>query len=127
MTTNELLLLFLLFTIKHFIVDFPLQGEFQWKNKGTYGHLGGILHASLHTLATFTILIFFVNVWGSLLFSILDGLIHYHIDFLKMKINQITGWKADKNPEFWGLLGLDQFLHYLTYILIIFLVSKVIQ
>lgn len=126
MTTNELLILLLLFTTKHFIVDFPLQGEFQWKNKGTYGHLGGILHASLHTVATFIILIFFVNIWWSFLFSILDGLIHYHIDFLKMKINQITGWKADKDPEFWWLLGLDQFLHYLTYILIIFLVYKVI-
>lgn len=126
MTTNELLILLLLFTTKHFIVDFPLQGEFQWKNKGTYGHLGGILHASLHTVATFIILIFFVNIWWSFLFSILDGLIHYHIDFLKMKINQITGWKADKDPEFWWLLGFDQFLHYLTYILIIFLVYKVI-
>lgn len=126
MSLNDLLLLFLLFTIKHFVVDFPLQGEFQWKNKGTYGHLGGILHALLHTVATFIILIFFVNIWWSFLFSILDGLIHYHIDFLKMKINQITGWKADKDPEFWWLLGLDQFLHYLTYILIIFLVSKVI-
>lgn len=126
MSLNDLLLLFLLFTIKHFVVDFPLQGEFQWKNKGTYGHLGGILHALLHTVATFIILIFFVNIWWSFLFSILDGLIHYHIDFLKMKINQITGWRADKDPQFWWLLGLDQFLHYLTYILIVFLVSKVI-
>lgn len=126
MSLNDLLLLFLLFTIKHFVVDFPLQGEFQWKNKGTYGHLGGILHALLHTVATFIILIFFVNIWWSFLFSILDGLIHYHIDFLKMKTNQITGWRADKDPQFWWLLGLDQFLHYLTYILIVFLVSKVI-
>lgn len=126
MSLNDLLLLFPLFTIKHFVVDFPLQGEFQWKNKGTYGHLGGILHALLHTVATFIILIFFVNIWWSFLFSILDGLIHYHIDFLKMKINQITGWRADKDPQFWWLLGLDQFLHYLTYILIVFLVSKVI-
>lgn len=120
MSLNDLLLLFLLFTIKHFVVDFPLQGEFQWKNKGTYGHLGGILHASLHTVATFIILIFFANIWWSFLFSILDGLIHYRIDFLKMKINQITGWRADKDPQFWWLLGLDQFLHYLTYILIVF-------
>lgn len=122
MTLNDILILFLLFTIKHFIVDFPLQGEFQWKNKGTYGHLGGILHAGLHTFATFLILIFFLSFWYSLVLSLLDGLIHYHVDYLKMKINQITGWKSDKDPEFWWLLGVDQLLHYLTYIFIIYLI-----
>lgn len=42
-----LLLILFLFT-KHFIIDFLLQGQYQWKNKGTYGHPGGLLHSALH-------------------------------------------------------------------------------
>jgi hypothetical protein len=55
-----LLLLFLLFT-KHLILDFLYQPPYQWKNKGTYGHLGGIVHAGQHALATFSVLLFFTS------------------------------------------------------------------
>lgn len=44
-------LLFWLFT-KHFIVDFPLQAfPYQYQNKGTYGHPGGLLHSGCISLA----------------------------------------------------------------------------
>lgn len=119
MSAESVLLLIFLFVLKHLIIDFPLQGEFQWKNKGTYGHLGGILHAGLHTVGTFAILIFFCGAWASLALSILDGLIHYHIDWAKMNINTHYKWQPNTSPEFWWLLGLDQFFHYSTYCLII--------
>jgi len=47
--TVELLLILLLFT-KHFVLDFPLQTKFQWSNKGTYGHPGGLLHSGFTAL-----------------------------------------------------------------------------
>jgi hypothetical protein len=49
---NELIILVTLLFTKHFIVDFPLQTQFQSNNKGNYGHLGGVLHAFLHGLGT---------------------------------------------------------------------------
>lgn len=120
----ELILwLFVAFSVKHFVVDFPLQGPYQWMNKGTYGHLGGILHSALHGLATFLILVLVTGApLPSLLLASLDFLIHYHVDWAKMNINKMFGWKADTHPEFWILLGLDQLAHMLTYIFIIALV-----
>jgi len=109
--------LLLALQLKHFIIDFPLQTKYQWSNKGTWGHPGGILHAALHALGTFTVLFMFIeNAQLSLYLALADGFIHYHIDWAKMKLNAAMGWGPTTHPEFWVLLGLDQFLHQLTYI-----------
>lgn len=55
-----MILLFILFQIKHFICDFPLQAfPYQYLNKGTYGHPGGLIHATIHYIGTYIILSFF--------------------------------------------------------------------
>lgn len=114
-----LALLALLLT-KHFIVDFPLQTPYQYLNKGTYGHPGGILHAVLHGAGTFMVIAFTLfNPVLALTVGLVDAVIHYHIDWAKMKINSIMEWKVDKHEQFWWLLGLDQYLHALTYIAIV--------
>lgn len=118
---DTLILITLLFT-KHFIVDFPLQNKFQWSNKGTYGHLGGITHAGLHAGLTLVCFAWFAPLAAYYL-AALDGLIHYHIDWAKMNLNARFGWKADTHEQFWWLLGLDQFLHALTYIGLVALVT----
>lgn len=112
---------FLLFT-KHFVVDFPLQGEYQWRNKGTYGHPGGILHASIHGIYTF-ICIYWYAPESALLCSVIDIFVHYHIDWVKVTLNDMFEWKADTHKEFWILLGFDQYLHALTYIAFLGLIS----
>jgi len=115
--------LLILFQIKHFICDFPLQKPYQYLNKGTYGHLGGILHSFIHGAATWLILDFFIDENKSYLvplISILEAAIHYHIDWAKVKLNKHYGWKCDNSEKFWYLLGFDQLLHQLTYILIIY-------
>lgn len=129
MTTFQvILLLFLLFT-KHFIADFPLQRPFHYLNKGTYGHLGGISHALIHAIFTSAVLFWFhffvfpVDMQSVVIVTLLDGIIHYHIDWAKMKLNKHMGWGPTSHEEFWVLLGLDQFLHAVTYIgLALFLV-----
>ena len=40
-----LLAVLVVLQIKHFICDYPLQTAYQLRNKGTYGHPGGIIHA----------------------------------------------------------------------------------
>ncbi len=121
---TEILFLLSLLFVKHFVVDFPLQKPFQWKNKGDYGHLGGILHAALHAIGTGLIVVFFVQEpteYGKFLWSfsiaLLDGMVHYHVDWAKMNLNE----KLDYNPNtegFWNLLGADQLIHSLTYLAI---------
>src|ERR1700679_790022 len=100
--------------VKHFVCDFPLQA-FPWmyRNKGTYGHLGGIIHAAVHLFATYFILSFFTE-WA-LFAGIIDFFIHYHIDWAKMNLGKKLNLKPDNSEWFWILLGLDQLLHYLTY------------
>jgi len=107
-----LLTLFLLFT-KHLVIDFFLQRPYQYLNKGTYGHPGGILHAGLHGLATWAIL-------GPLA-AIIDTVVHYHIDWAKIKLNTKFELKPDNSEKYWWLLGIDQYLHSLTYLFLIML------
>ena len=91
METTILLLLTLLF-VKHFVVDFPLQVPYQWMNKGTYGHPGGILHSTYHALATYLILLFFVDVVAACYLSLAEGVLHYHIDWAKLPTFPRSGY-----------------------------------
>jgi hypothetical protein len=118
----EALVLMTWFVIKHFICDFPLQA-FPWiyNNKGTLGHPGGLVHAGIHGIATFIILCFLAPPYAFLLAGF-DMVVHYFIDWGKMNLNRITGWGLTTSEWFWSLLGFDQLLHYLTYILIIYVI-----
>ena len=118
---NNTEILISLFLIKHFVADFPLQNKFQWSNKGTYGHLGGILHAYFHGVFTTLCLFWFIGSGSAILLGIVDAIIHYHIDWAKMNINTKMCWYPDTNEEFWWLLGIDQLLHGLTYVWLIHL------
>ena len=117
---DTLLLIALLFT-KHFIVDFPLQTKFQWSNKGTYLHPGGLLHSFLHACATYFCFAWYAPVAAGYL-AMIDFLLHYHIDWVKMNLNARMGWGPNTHEQFWWLLGFDQFLHALTYIWLVYLV-----
>lgn len=110
----EILTLFTLLTIKHFIVDYPLQTRYQYSNKGIYGHPGGLLHAGFHGIGTWCCFAAFtpIAVW----LAFVDAIVHYHIDWAKVNLNNRYGWTPTTHEEFWWLLGLDQLFHYLTYI-----------
>ena len=103
--------IFTAFIVKHFLADFPLQPPYQWMNKGTYGHPGGLLHAAIHGAFTLAICQYFhLPLW----LAGADAVIHYHVDWAKMQFT----YKPD-NKYFWWLLGIDQMLHYLTYVWIV--------
>lgn len=109
--------------IKHFICDFPLQtSPWMYENKGKYWHLGGIAHSAVHAVGTWLILYYFIgaNAWQ---FALLDFVIHYHVDWLKIYCNKRFNYQPNHNG-FWLLLGLDQLLHHLTYFLIVYYAFK---
>lgn len=107
---NQILILLIAFQIKHLICDYFLQFPRHFMNKGTYGKWGGFEHAGIHGIGTFLLL-------GPVA-ACFDFVIHYHIDWAKMKIGAVKGWKPDNN-KFWWALGIDQFAHHITYILLI--------
>ena len=119
---NDTLVLVLLLFTKHFVVDFPLQKAYQWQNKGTYGHLGGILHAALHGVTTALVLMWYAP-YASIWLGLIDMFVHYHIDWAKMNINKKYNWGANTHEEFWWLLGFDQYLHAITYVGLVALVT----
>lgn len=111
----------LILLIKHLIFDFFLQTEYQYKNKGIYGHPGGILHAGLHAFGT-SFLFLYVYPGAALAAQILVGefIVHYHIDWTKEQV--IKRMKlTTSDAAFWWALGVDQFLHGATYIVIAWL------
>lgn len=125
MSAIECLLILFLFSIKHFICDFPLQAyPYQFLNKGTYGHPGGVLHSSIHLVGSFLILVWFTDLYGALVLSTFDALVHYHIDWAKVNIGKKYNLKPDNSHQFWNLMGFDQFLHTLTYFAIVLFIVK---
>ena len=116
-----LVILLALFGIKHFICDFWLQFPHMLAEKGIYGARGGLEHSALHGLGTLIILLFVftldaASILVAVKLALLDSVVHYHIDWAKQKLNHgLT--PADK--QFWFWMGLDQLLHYLTYLFII--------
>jgi len=123
---NELspLLLLCAFQIKHFLGDYVLQNSYILANRRIWGHGGGLLHVAIHAALTLPILLV-ADVALPLLLAILLGeaLFHYHLDWLKDGWTHRMGWTpADK--QFWWLAGADQGLHQLSYIVIVWLMTR---
>ncbi len=119
---ETVLVIFLLLS-KHLLVDFPLQTSFQYLNKGTWLHLGGLLHSSLHGIGTLIILLCFTNPLMAFTLAVLDFVLHYLIDYGKVNINRNLGYSPVNSEQFWWLLGLDQWLHQLTYLGIVLIMK----
>jgi len=107
---------------KHAVADFFLQNELIYSQKGIYGAPGGIIHALIHVALTAPVFLLFPGGGWELATIILfcEFLVHYHIDWAKEQIVRAFRWKfADR--AYWCALGLDQFLHGLTYIVILWI------
>lgn len=108
-----MILLSLLF-VKHWFVDFFLQNWEMIKAKGIYGAPMGILHSAQHAFCTLVLLLFATSPAMALALALIDGVVHYHIDYIKMKF----GSQDPSTHDFWCHFGLDQLAHALTYIAI---------
>lgn len=113
-TVLGVFILFFLLLAKHLVIDFMWQPEYEWKNKGTYGHMGGIRHSAKHVAGSFFILLGFVSVPIALLICLGEFLIHYHMDWFKMWWGKRWNY-TPMTPEFYVWFGIDQFVHSVTY------------
>lgn len=116
----EILALLILFQLKHYYADFVIQTYMQTVKKGVWLHPCGISHSLDHVWTTLLVLLIFsvfihpISVGTILLVGLIEGIIHYVIDFTKVKY----GIKDMTKPLFWNQFGLDQVAHQITYILI---------
>ena len=124
LVAHNILILFLLFQLKHFVFDWLYQPPWQYKNKGTYGHWGGLAHSLQHAIPTFFILFLFCQTTSKTAFGLacIEFSIHYHMDWFKMNVNRWMGWGPTTSENFWRWTGFDQLIHQLNYLFIIYMV-----
>jgi hypothetical protein len=113
----ELILCLALLQIKHLIVDWCWQPAYEWQNKGTFGHWGGVRHALKNAVGTGACFVPFVDPGTAILIAFLDFGAHYYIDYAKVNLNKHMGWGPLTHDKFWWLTGADQAAHQLCYLL----------
>jgi hypothetical protein len=110
------------FQLKHFLCDFVLQTQSQIEAKSRYGHPGGVVHAGLHCLGSLPALLVVsarpLPIGGLL---ICEFLIHYHSDWGKARLDRRYAL-MNSQARYWILFGLDQLIHQMTYLAMVFLV-----
>jgi hypothetical protein len=113
-----ILAVLLILQAKHFIADFVIQTPYQFLNKGSYGHPGGLIHAGIHALGSaLAFLVVTPSLQLGLAIIVCEFVAHYHIDWLKEQTVKTAQWKFPQS-EFWWTFGADQALHQFTYIVI---------
>lgn len=123
---NFILLVLIGLEIKHFIADYLLQFGWMIRGKRSLSHPGGYAHAAVHVFGTAVILkIAGLSAPIIITLAIAEFVIHYVLDFSKVKFGaNITS--SEKPRLYWALNGLDQLLHQLTYVAIIFVVGTMV-
>ncbi len=116
--STALIAVFAILQLKHFVFDYLVQTPYQFRNKGTYGHPGGFLHAGLQALGTIAA---FIAITPTLIVGIAivvgEFIVHYHIDWTKEQWLRSRGYTPN-DGAYWRIYGLDQLAHQATYIVI---------
>ena len=131
--------LLVIYQLKHFFADFPLQNEYmQGKGKAGWDFIPPLLaHVLVHAIFTFMIVLSFTRELGfALVLSTFDLTIHFVMDRIKagpkylgrfenLAKNQFASateseLRSNKNSS--TALGFDQMVHHLTHFVIIYLV-----
>lgn len=121
----ETLILLLLIQIKHCYADFVLQTYMQTVKKGVWMDPVGISHTLDHIYCSLIALLLFslfvpLSAISILIVSFVEGIIHYLVDYTKVKY----GSKDNTKPLFWTQFGLDQLAHQATYLaMVAYLIS----
>jgi hypothetical protein len=113
---NTALLLLVLLQAKHMFADFFLQTPRMLAARSTYVHFGRAEHAFLHAILSFGALkICGAPLGFSVVLCAVEWVAHYHIDWVK-------GYHSERKKHgptdaaYWRAFGLDQLMHQLTYI-----------
>lgn len=113
----ESIILMLILQVKHCYADFYLQTYMQTVKKGVWLHPVGISHTLDHMYCSLIGLFVFslfvtLSPFIMVLAVVVEGVVHYIVDFSKVKY----GCKDNTKPIFWTQFGLDQLAHQITYI-----------
>ena len=117
---SSIFLLLVIYQLKHFICDYPLQNAYmlgKFKESGWVKPL--LAHTGIHDIATFLIAFAFTNLFFlSLSLAAFDLVVHFIMDRVKASPKMLGRFDI-KDKRFWWSLGLDQMVHHLTHYAII--------
>lgn len=127
---NTAFIALLLLIIKHWVCDGPLQTPYQYRNKGKFGHPGGLLHSGIQGLGSGICLIplFGLSVGG--LLALADAVVHYFADWVKSNFGKggcelrEDHLRITTDRYFWWLVA-DQCIHFATYVSLVYLAPTV--
>lgn len=140
MTTETIFLLLIVFQVKHFLADYPLQTPYMLRKflPGWDFFLPLVTHAGFHAILTLNICYAFSgNITLSMQLATFDFVIHFIMDRIKAGPKYLGRFKAlaaseymnathkqkIENKLFWISLGLDQKIHHLTHYAIIYVLA----
>lgn len=110
------LILFALFLVKHMFADYFMQTPKMLTGRSQYWHMGRAQHAAIHAVAS---IIVFVLVGTPTVFILVicfaEWVVHFHIDWAKAKHSE-SKCLSPTEAAFWRAFGVDQTLHCLTYV-----------
>ncbi|MBV1895895.1 MAG: DUF3307 domain-containing protein [Rhodobacteraceae bacterium] len=113
---TTVLILMALLLVKHMFADYFMQTPKMLSGRGQYWHMGRAQHVSVHSIGS---IIVFVLVGAPTLFilavCIAEWVIHFHIDWAKAKHSD-SKCLSPTDAGFWRAFGMDQTLHGLTYV-----------
>ncbi len=120
----EALIIFILvaiYQVKHFLADFLLQHNYMLKKirPGWNFAFPLALHCAVHGALTLLIALYFnPHLWW---LALVDFVIHFITDRIRSGPHYLGRFNDIHDSVFWWILGLDQMVHHLTHLLIIWI------
>lgn len=119
---EKFVVLYVIYQVKHFLADYPLQSNYMLRKfeDGWSFFLPLCAHCGVHAGLTFAIAIGFTHsLTFSLAVTAFDFIVHFFMDRIKAG-KKYLGRFAPSSPYFWWSFGLDQMVHHLTHLAIIY-------
>lgn len=111
--------LLILLQVKHVLADFFFQTKRMLSGRNEYLHLGRMQHAGMHAVfSVVALLVVGAPLVFTLVLCLIEGVVHYHIDWAKGRHSAATNY-APTDGGYWRAFGVDQLLHQLTYVAMI--------
>ncbi|CAN5636829.1 hypothetical protein BH10BDE1_BH10BDE1_10980 [soil metagenome] len=120
-TINSVFVLFVVFQLKHFVADFPLQNQYMLqKQRSDWSFIPPLaLHCAIHAALTLAIVLLIQpRLWW---LSIFDFIVHFTMDRIKAGPRYLGRFSDVSRTSFWAALGFDQMVHHLTHLWIIWM------
>ncbi len=113
---GAVLVMLCLLQIKHMFADYYLQTPKMLSGRGEYFHMGRAQHAGVHAAGSVVVFLLFGAPIPFIFVTVaLEWFVHFNIDYAKASYSDKKQLEPNQ-AAFWRAAGLDQCLHNLTYI-----------